>query len=272
VITPAYLSVMRIPLLQGRSFTRQDEDPKHPVVLINQQFARDFWPDGSAVGKHIKYVWQKTWREIVGVAGDVRYFGLTQNVGWQFYVPYGEATPANMNVMVRSTGDPVALAGNLHGIVSGVNPAVPVSKIQTMSEAVSSSVTAPVSTMWLLSIFAVLALALGAIGIYGVISYRFGRRTQEIGIRMAMGATPGNIRTLVLREGLLLTAIGVAAGFALSLAATRILRTLLFEVSPHDPLVFSLVPVVLVVVAMLACYLPARRATRVAPIEALRGE
>jgi predicted permease len=272
VITPAYLSVMRIPLLHGRSFGRQDEDSRHLVVLISQQLARDFWPDGSAIGKHIKYVWQKTWREIVGVVGDVHYFGLTQNVGWQFYLPYGEATPANMNVMVRSSGDPVSLAGNLHGIVSGVNPAVPVSKIQTMSEAVSSSVTTPLSTMWLLTIFAALALALGAIGIYGVISYRFGRRTQEIGIRVAMGATPSNIRALVLREGLILAAIGVAVGFALSLAATRILRTLLFEVSPRDPLVFSLVPVVLVMVAMLACYLPARRATRVAPIEALRGE
>jgi putative ABC transport system permease protein len=208
----------------------------------------------------------------VGVVGDVRAESLAKAPDWEYYVPFGQETLLAMDVVLRVADDPAAAGAALRRAVAATDPNVPVSKVRTLDGIVTASVGTPRSTMVLLASFAALALALSAVGIYGVISYTVSRRIHEIGIRMALGADAAQVRQLVLGRALALALLGAASGVAIALAATRLLRGLLFGVSPTDPAVFLAAPALLAATALLAAYLPARRATRLDPTAALREE
>lgn len=271
-ITSAYTSTLKIPLLEGRALT--DADRTGPgVVLVSQSLAKRFWPGQQAVGKRIKPIFPKNWWTVVGVISDMKRSGLSESSGLQFYLPYGMfGTQAAMNVVVRTSVNPATLAGSVRTVVAQIDPNVPVSNVRTFEDVVSASVATPRFTMWLLVTFALLALVLGAMGIYGVITYFVSRRRHEFGVRMALGAQKNDILRMVIKESFMLTLIGVVVGIVAAIAFTRVLRTLLYQVSPVDPLAFIVVAFVLGAVTLLASYLPARRATRVDPLLTLRAE
>jgi putative ABC transport system permease protein len=284
IITPDYLRLMGIPLLRGRGFTADDMRPDAPpVALVTVSTARKFWPDQNAIGKHLKRVWTSQWTTtIVGVTADVNEYSLASPLpsfaDGAAYVPYGNGAdagvprPADMTLVVRVTNNLSSLAEEIRKVVSSLNGDVPVSEVRTLGAVVSESVEAPRSTMWLFSAFALLALILGAVGIYGVFSYYVTERTHEIGVRVALGAKSNDILLLVVRKGVELTLIGIGIGVLCAIGLTRVLSSLLYGVSPTDPLTFAAVSVVLTGVALLASYIPARRATKVDPMVALRYE
>ena len=287
VITPDYLHVMGIPLLRGRPLTDSDTRPDAaPVALITAATARKYWPDRDPIGKHIKPVFVKDWITIVGVAGDVAQNSLAApSADWSdgaIYVPYGNSTlftprhgrqlPTAMTLVLRTAIDPSIIAGSLPSVVSSLNREAPVSEVQTFSTLVSSSVSGPRSTTALFASFALLALVLGSVGLYGVVSYSVASRASEIGLRMAMGARPIDIMSLVIEQGLRIALTGLSAGIVGGLAATKLMKSLLFDVSATDPLIFVAVSALLTAVTLAACYAPARRATRIDPMVALRCE
>jgi putative ABC transport system permease protein len=273
---------MRIPVLRGREFTEADTNGNPPVVLLSSETARRLWPGQDPIGKHVRFVEQKDWRTVVGVVADVRGHDLRQNVPdfmqGAFYVPYGPgatlengAVPAAMTLVIRSiTGD--RLEQPLRTLVASLNPEAPVTEVRSMRAVVATAADAPRSVTSLFAAFAGLALVLGVIGIYGVIAFFVGQRTREIGIRLALGAQRADVLRLVLREGLSLTFLGIAAGLAAAFGLTRFLTSLLYDVSPTDPLDFAAVAALFTIVALAACCIPARRAMRVDPITALRYE
>ncbi|HEV3459011.1 MAG TPA: ABC transporter permease [Thermoanaerobaculia bacterium] len=271
-VTQGYLELMGIPLLAGRTFEAGEGARPEPVALVGEALARHFWPGQSAVGKRLRYVWEKRWRRIVGVVGDVRDESLAKSPDWEYYVPYGQETLPPMDVVVRVAGDPAAAGAALRRAVAEADPNVPVSNVRTLDGIVTASVGTPRSTMWLLASFAALALVLSAVGIFGVISYNVSRRVHEIGIRMALGATGGQVRRLVLGRALALGAMGAGIGVAAALAATRLLRGMLFGVSATDPWALAAAPALLVATALAAAWLPARRAVELDPTVALRRE
>lgn len=272
VTTTGYVEAMKIPVLAGRTFDGSDRNGAG-AVLINESFARRFWPGQNAVGKRLKPVFPKEWWTVVGVVGDVAQGGLAKEPGLQFYVPYGQfGTQGAMSLVVRTPNDPLAAAGSLRRIVADIDPHVPVSEIKTFDQVLSASVATPRLTTWLLVAFAALALLLGAVGVYGLISYWVARRTREIGIRVALGAQRRDILRLVVWQGLALTLAGLAVGVAAAFAATRVLRALLYQVSPNDPQTFVFVAALIASVTFLASYLPARRAMGVDPLVALRAD
>ncbi len=286
VITSDYLRVMQIPLLQGRNFVDSDSAQNaQRVALITKSAAERFWPGQDPIGKHFKAHWMNEWWTVVGVVGDVRELNMTRNLpDWidgEVYTPYGphaiqgagpEAAPAAMTLVVLTSGDQPQLAGELQKIVSGLQGDVPVTQVELLHEWVQEAVSGPRSTASLFAIFATLALALGAIGIYGVISYSVSQRTREVGIRMALGARRTEVLRLVVGQGTRLALIGVAAGLAGALALTRLMASLLYGVRTTDPLTYVAVALLLMIVAVVASYLPARRAMQVDPIIALRYE
>jgi putative ABC transport system permease protein len=285
-ITPGYLHTLGIPLLRGREFTDADygngpglDRLGSSVVLVSATTARRFWPGQDPVGKRVKISWQKPWRTVVGVVGDVREYSMApkwagSTMGDIYFPYYGgvESSARDMTVVVRARGLPAQVAQDVRAVVASVNLDVPVSEVQTMDEILSASVSTPRSTMWLFTGFALLALALGTVGIYGVLSFSVSMRTHEIGLRMALGAQRNNVLRLVIGEGLRLALIGVGTGILGALVLTRLLSSLLYGVKPTDPLTFVLVSLILTAIALLASYVPARRATKVDPIVALRYE
>lgn len=282
VISPDYFSALGIPLLQGRGFSSADMTPNAALVaLITASTARKFWPHEDPVGKHMKPVWDKNWITIVGVVGDVNEYSLASRLpdfaDGAIYVPYGNGAqgrvlPTDMAVVVRTATDPGSFTKVLRGIVSRLSPEVPVSEVETLRTIAWQSLETPRSTMTLLAAFAALALLLGSVGVYGVISYGVTRRVPEIGVRMALGAGRRNVIWLVMRQGTRLVLTGLVIGIGGALLASRILSSLLFAVTTSDPATYVLVSIFLSIVALAACYIPARRATKVDPVAVLRYE
>lgn len=283
IVTPDYFRVMGIPLQSGRSFTQADESGNAAVAIMTVESARRFWPGQDSVGKHIRFSRDSEWRTVVGVVGDVRAYDLQHTTPDYMrgivYVPYnlkatGESgqVPAEMTVAVRSAGDDSQVGAMLRGIVTAANPEVPVSELKTMRAVLSEAVTTPASTASLFIAFAALALVLGMVGIYGVLAFLVSRRTREIGIRLAMGAQRQSVFWMVLKEGAKFYAVGLTIGLAGAFATTGLLASELYGISSMDPLTYVVVAVVMALVTILACYVPARRAMQVDPLVALRNE
>lgn len=274
-ITPAYFVTMGIPLKRGRAFTAADRDGVPPVTIVSESVARKFWPNEDAIGKRLGYAWPSEWMTIVGVVADTKQDSIRDTLSTSMYVPWQQRTRMSgveMWVLARTTSDPGALAGTIRTIVRDVDRTVAVGEIQTMRNVLTDSMHKARFTMLLVAAFAIAALLLGAVGIYGVMSYLVGQRAQEMGIRLALGATPARVLAIVVRRGALLAAAGTALGLVAALFATRFLSSLLYDVSAVDPLTFAVVPALFLIVAVAASYLPALRATRVDPVKALRAD
>jgi len=272
IVSADYFRTMGIPVKQGRSFAPQEAARGAKVVLVDEQLARQFWPQGDAVGKHIKYDSPDP-HEIIGVVGDVRNYGSEALGRIKMYTPFERFPLPRSTLAVRTTGvDSTSLITAIKGEVQAINPNVPVDEIAALDGRLAENISPRRFITWLLGLFAAVALVLAAIGIYGVMSYSVTERTHEIGVRRALGAQDSDVLKLMMWRGLVLTLIGAAIGLAASLALTRVLASLLFGVSAIDPVTFAGVAVLLIAVALLACYVPARRATKVDPMVALRCE
>ena len=286
-ISAGYFQAFHIPLLRGRAFTVRDVAGSEPVVIVSQAMAKQYWPKGDEIGSRITIgkglgpEFEDPAREVVGVTGDVRDDGLNYKPQPIMYVPIAQendklvaldSTLIPLQWMIRTRVAPNSLSREIQEELRTASGGVPVGTVRTMDEVVAQSVAVQSFNTTLLTIFAAIALLLAAVGIYGVMAYSVQQRTQEIGIRMALGATPEKVRRMVVRRGMLLALTGVAIGVAGGLATTRVMRSLLFGVKPWDPLMFALTAVLLAAVALLACYLPARRASSVDPLIALRYE
>jgi putative ABC transport system permease protein len=269
-----YLRSMSIRLVSGRTFTDRDKPDAPLVVVINETLANRHWPGENPVGQHVIIDASSGPRryEVVGIVGDVKAFGLEEPAEGEMYFSYWQAPDALLGIVLRTSGDPARLANALRQAVWSVDREQPVTYVLTMSELAAESLTFRRSGMTLAGSFALLALLLAAIGIYGVLSYSVTRRTREIGVRVALGATRSEVGRLVVREGMLMAGIGIATGLAAAALLTRFLRSVLYEVAPHDPLTYAAVAAMLLAVALCAAWLPARRATGVDPVIALRAE
>jgi putative ABC transport system permease protein len=282
IISPGYLSAMRIPLLSGRDFDDSDAEGRAGAVLISQSMAKQFWPNENPLGKHVMlYFYPQLTRVVVGIVADVKQDGLNQKrTAASLYFPLAQLTAPGSQawqsfgeaLVVRTALDPSSLAAAVANAIHEVDPEVALLNVRTMDDLVSASLSPQRFTMLLLAAFAGLALLLAAVGIYSVISYSVSRRTHEIGIRTALGAAQGEILRLVLKQGAKLALVGVALGTLAALALTRLMQGLLYGVSATDAATFVAVAVFLIAVALLACYIPARRAMRIDPVVALRYE
>jgi predicted permease len=272
VISKDYFRTLGIPLLRGREFADTDDGGKErQVVIINDAMKRQFWPQEDPIGKRVSGDNGETWVSIVGVVGDVREFGLDHPVTPEFYVPQTEGSNSSA-LIVRTIADPQAMAIAITRAVHQVDSQAAVTHLLTLEQARSESVASPRVTASLLAIFAALALLIAAAGIGGIMALTVSQRVREIGIRLALGARPSSILWMVLSQGLLLASLGVGLGILGALGLKTLLKSLLFGVTPRDPVTFGGVAFVLVASAMIATYLPARRAAAVDPIIALRTE
>jgi putative ABC transport system permease protein len=281
-VTPEFFRLMSIPILRGRAFASADAEKAAPVVVVSAATARRYWPGQNPIGKHVQLVWEDRWRTVVGVAGDVRQFDLADHtpdyIRGAMYMPYAQAQdtdrqlPAVMNVLVRTDGDPTRVTSGIRELVRQLNPDVPIDEIRSMVSVVNDSTRQPRSMMWLFAGFAGVALVLAGVGAYGVVSYSTAQRTFEIGVRVALGAGRRSILGMVLGQSLRLVLAGLALGLAASLALTRLLVTFLYGTTTTDPLTLGSVCGVLVLVALLAGYVPARKAAGVDPLTALRAD
>lgn len=272
IISPGYLSAMRIPLLRGRDFDDSDAEGRAGAVLISQSMAKQFWPNENAIGKHVTlYFYPQMTRVVVGVVADVKEDGLNQKrAPAGLYFPLAQLTAPKdlqwqsfgMNLLVRTAQNPSSIAGALAEAVHGVDPEVALLNVRTMEDLVSASLSPQRFTMLLLAAFAGLAVLLATTGIYSVISYSVSRRKHEIGIRISVGASPADVLLLVLRQGMMLATMGLAIGIIGALLLSRLMATVVYGVKPSDPLTFVAVPLLLGCVAVVACYIPARRAMR----------
>jgi len=277
--SPGYFRALGVPLLKGRYFTTADRAGAAKVAIVNQTLAHRYWPNENPVGKRLKTGGPERpnnpWMEVVGVVGDIKYSGLDATPEMVLYEPYTQSAWSSMYLVVRTSSNlnnPATLASAVQNAVWSLDKDLPVAHVRTMEQLLSESVAQPRFHTVLLEVFALVALTLAAVGIYGVLAYSVSQRRNEIGIRMALGAKPGDVLWLVVGQGALLTLIGVAIGVTGALALTRFLSTLLYEVRATDPATFVLVALLLAFVALLACYIPARRAMRVDPMKALRYE
>ena len=278
VVDPDYFTTMQIPLLRGRSFDTHDTEASQPVIIINRQLADRFWPNEDPTGKRMKIGPADSpnpWAIVIGVVTNSRQSGLYGDQTLEMYAPYNQdrrGFTAPKDLVVRTKSNPNSLAAAVRQVIGTVDKDQPVSNIRTMEQVLSETVARERFQTLLLAIFASLALILACVGLYGVISYAAAQRTHEIGIRMALGAQRRDVLRLVIRQGMSITLVGIAVGLIGAFALTRIMTSMLYETTPTDPLTFVAVAGVLMVVAILACYLPARRATKVDPLVALRYE
>jgi putative ABC transport system permease protein len=274
VASPEYFRTIGVPLLAGRAFTDGDDAAAGKaagVAVINQSMARHFWGSRDPLGQRISFDSGETWRTVVGVVGDVKQYGLDRAVTDEVYRPLEQFPQLGGNLLLRTSGSPQALESGLRDALRAVDPEQPLFGVRTLEEARTESLAAPRLTATLLGLFALLALVITATGIAGLIAFSVSRRTHEIGIRMALGAVPGSVLWMVLQQGAVLVLSGLALGIAGALAFTRVLSNLLFQVQPTDPLTFLTVFLTLLTVAAVACLVPARRATSIQPIVALRS-
>jgi putative ABC transport system permease protein len=273
---PDYFRTMGIPLLEGRDFTDHDDLNSAPVIIVNETLAKKFFPGGDALGKHILPGFSTNgnyrMREIVGVVGDVKHQGLRSAAAAEFYFPQAQMPVTSMTLVVRTARDPHALAAPVRRVVQAMDANAPVFAVMTAEEYMSRSLASARFNMTLLAAFAAVALVMTAVGLYGVISFSVSQATREIGIRIALGAKTRDAIRLVMGQGMILTLTGVAFGLVAAFGLTRVMAGLLFGVEATDPATFAGVALLLVAVAALACYLPARRATKVDPMVALRYE
>ncbi len=274
-VTCDYFHAMGISVKKGRPFTSQDARPPAGSVIVNEAFERHFFPDESAVGKRIRLMpgpAEARWQTVVGVVSDVRQSGLSRDVMPHVYSPDLEDMDGAMSFVVRVTGEPAGLISAVRAVVAEVEPNQALHNVMTMEQRLANTTTSRRLNTVLLGSFAAVALLLAVVGIYGVMSYAVTQRTREIGMRMALGARPGSVMRLVMGQGMRVVLIGAGLGLVGALALARVLRNLLFEVAPTDPATFVCVTLLLSAVALLACYVPARRAARIDPMEALRCE
>ncbi len=276
LVTADYLRTLRVPQIRGRGLSPSDDARAPAVALINLAMARRIFPRQDPVGRRFTFdssTWAgATWRTIVGVVGDTRHNKLVVEPSSEIYLPMQQWAAAGATLVVRTARDPHLLAGPVRAVFRRMDPGLAVWKVQSMDEVVADSIAGQRFNAVLLAVFASIALLLAAVGVYGVISYSVTQRTPEIGVRLALGASPGGVMRLVIGQGMRPVALGVVAGLAGALVTGRLLDTLLYGVSSHDPLTLSIVPVLLAAIGLLATYLPGRRATRVDPIVALRHE
>jgi putative ABC transport system permease protein len=274
-VTPGYFAAVGTPVLRGRGLEESDGSSSPPVAVVDDALARRFWPDGNAVGQQVRLGDKSSknpWLTIVGVAASIKHGDLRDDPDRYVYVPFAQTPLSSMELVVRTASDPADSTDAIRGEVRSLDPTVPVHDVHTLEDAIARSVETRRVTNLLILGFAMIALALAAVGIYGVMALNVTHRVSEFGIRLALGAAPGDVLTLVLGQGLRLVVLGVVLGLFGAVAVGRLLRSLLFQVKPLDPATFACVALVLAVVALLACYLPARRATATDPLVALRYE
>jgi predicted permease len=269
--TPGYFATMTIPLLAGRDFTDADRRGTVPVVIVNRAFATASWPNEAAIGKRIR-VSDSAWRTIIGVAGDTKHFSLNEKQLLQAYVPHAQRPQIFTSVVVRAKADAPALARSIREAIWRVDRDQPVWRFRSMQDDLDASVVSSRTTMWLTGLFALVALIVASVGIYGVLSYTMAQRTQEVGIRVALGADAGRVQRMVIADAMRLIAVAVVVGLAGSFASAELLRSSLYGVGPYDVVTFAVVTAMLTLVALAACYIPARRASRVDPMVALRTD
>jgi putative ABC transport system permease protein len=274
-VTPGYFSVLRIPVLNGRTFTAADDASAPPVAIVTSALARNRWPNQSVVGRRFKLGQadsKERWITVIGVARDVKQFGVREGTTEGIYLPFAQSPPRTATIALRVEGEPTALAAPARRIIRGLDPELAVFGVEAMTHTLARSIWQPKLQSLLVGTFAVIALVLAAVGVYGVVAYAVAQRTREIGVRMALGAQRSAVLRLVIAQGVRLTLAGVALGLIGSFAGARLLQGLLFGVGAHDPLTFAGVPILLALVAVIACYLPARRAASVDPAIALRTD
>ena len=276
-VSAGYLDALTIPLLRGRNFAAADTKTAPPVALVNYTMARRFWPNSDAIGKRLRFghpEWKDDfpWITVVGVVGDTKLYGLSNPSRLELYLPYEQSPTTEMSLVLRSSVNPASLTSAVREAVLAIDKDQPVADVNTMTQLVNNSVATPRITLVLLGLFSALALVLAAIGTYGVIAYSVQQRTHELGIRLALGAQRRDVMRLVLAHGMKLAGIGIAIGVAAAFGLTRLMASLLFGTGASDPIAFSAASIVLLLVAVAACCIPARRAMRLDPMVALRYE
>jgi putative ABC transport system permease protein len=272
-VSRGYFQLLGIPLLRGRIFDDRDTAASKKISIVSEAFARRYFPDEEVIGKHLNFGFpDRASREIVGIVGDVRQVRLDAPAEPEMYAPFEQSPLWGMNFVVRTAGDPAALASAVRERIQEGDKDLPVADVQPMTVYLRESMAQPRFRTLLLGLFGVVALLLAAVGIYGVVSYTVAQRTQEIGLRMALGAEPAEVLGLVVGQGMKLVLVGLAAGLLGALGLTRFFSSLLFGITAGDPLIYFGTVFLLLILSLLACYLPARRATRVDPLVALRYE
>jgi putative ABC transport system permease protein len=276
VSTPGYFHTLGIPIVDGRDFSERDGEKSAPVVIINETIAARYFPNQNPIGKHIRpdisLEGEPPLREIVGVVGAVRYGGPGEEPRPEFFLPHTQMPFLPLTTVVRVAGDPRAIVGAVRNEVRAMDKEAPIDQVKTLDQYLTESIAQPRFNTLLLTLFAGVAMILTAVGLYGVMAYSVTARTREIGVRMALGAQRSDALRLVISQGMKLTLIGIAAGLVAAFALTRLMTGLLYGVTPTDPATFALITLLLAGVALLACYIPARRAMKVDPMVALRCE
>jgi predicted permease len=272
IVTPDYFHTMGVPLLKGRYFDERDARGAPETVIVDQTLAERFWPNEDPIGKRLQRGSSGSWRTVVGVISDAKEYSSEKEPPIAVYFPFEQYVARSMFLVIRTIPDPSKMAPAIIGEIQALDPDMPVFDVNTMEQRLHFSLARRRFSMFLLGAFAVLASILAAIGIYGVMSYSVSQRTHEIGVRVALGARPGSILTLVIRQGFVLASIGTGIGLTAAFLLTRVMSSLLFEVSAIDPFTFVATPLLLASVSLLASYIPARRAARVDPMVALRCE
>jgi predicted permease len=271
-ITPSYLDAVGLRLVQGRNFTAADRRGSVPVALIDEATAATYWAGRDPVGGRIRYPWGGDWITIVGVVSNAREESLEGDYPPSFYVPFAQRSEARAVLVIASAIPPAPLLRDVQAAVTAIDPGVPVSDARLLEERVNQSISSPRFTATLLLGFASIALLLGAIGIYGLVAYSVSLRLREFGVRMALGASRNTVSLQVIRSSMWLTLAGIVPGLLLALGLTRLIQGLLFGIAPADPVTFTIVPFILGGVALMACWIPARRASRVQPMTVIRGD